>query len=96
MEEALMIDYRKFKSTSEFFYASRSEGIQFPVTMMSMIERAMKELDLDFADTFDVLLKSGAIIPCGDYAFIYSVKGSATDPRDRFRNKRHNARRKPE
>lgn len=83
-----MIDYRQFKSTSEFFYAARGDGIQFPVTMMSMIEKTMKDLDLDFPDAFDVLLKSGAIIPCGDYAFIFSVRGALTDPLPRFRKKR--------
>jgi hypothetical protein len=83
-----MIDYQKFKSTSEFFDAARSEGIQFPVAMMSMIEKTMKDLDLDFPDAFDVLLKSDAIIPCGDHAFIFSLRGALTDPLSRFQKRR--------
>ena len=86
-----MIDFRKFNSTSEFYEASRSAGIRFPVTMMGMIEKAMKDLDLNFADTFDVLLKSGAVIPVDDDAFIYSVRGPLTDPIDHVRRKRRRA-----
>jgi hypothetical protein len=85
-----MIDYQKFKSTSEFFHAARSEGIRFPVAMMSMIEKTMKDLDLDFADAFDVLLKSDAIIPCGDHAFIFNVRGPLADPLLRFQKRRRN------
>ena len=83
-----MIDYRKFKSTTEFHEAARSAGIRYPVYMMVIIDKAMKDLDLDFADTFDVLLKSGAIIPSGDHAFIYNVRGHLTDPLDRIRARR--------
>ena len=91
-----MIYYRQFKSTSEFFHAARSQGIQFPVAMMGMIESTMKDLDFDFADAFDVLLKSDAIIPCGDHAFIFSVRGAMTDPLPRFRKRRQHDSRKPE
>jgi hypothetical protein len=91
-----MIDYTKFKSTSEFFNAARSAGIRFPVSMMSMIESTMKDLDLDFTDAFDVLLKSGAIIPCGDDAFIFSVRGPLTDPLARFQKRRRHRGHEPE
>lgn len=83
-----MIDHQRFKSASEFFHAARSEGIRFPVAMMSMIEKTMKNLDLDFADAFDVLLKSDAIIPCGDHAFIFDLRGPLADPLPRFQKRR--------
>jgi hypothetical protein len=88
MEEVHMIDYQKFKSASEFFHAARGEGIQFPVSTMSMIEKTMRDLDLEFANAFDVVLNSDAIIPSGDYAFIFNLCGSLTDPLPRFQKRR--------
>ncbi len=86
-----MIDYKKFTSTSDFFEASRSQGIQFPVYMMCVVDKTMKDLDLDFADAFDVLLKSDAIIPCGDHAFILNMRGYLADPLGKFKKKRQSA-----
>ena len=68
------MDIKKYKTVGEWYQKARTQGYLVPLPMCHGVEMAMKELNMSFAEVFELFEKKEIIIQVG-YAFIYNMRG---------------------
>lgn len=63
-----------YTSTTSWFKDARREGLTFPVAMMAGLDTAQAELNISFAETFQLFLDHEIIIQSDNF-FIYNLQG---------------------
>lgn len=68
------MDIKKEETLGEWFREIKSQGYSVPLAMCHGIQIAMKELNISFAEVFELFVKKGIIIQVGK-VFIYDLRG---------------------
>ena len=68
------MEIKKDETLSGWFKETKSQGYSVPVAMCHGIEIAMKELNMGFAEVFELFIKRAIIIQVGKI-FIYDLRG---------------------
>ena len=70
----LFMEIKKDETLSGWFKEARSQEYSFPLAMCHGIQIAMKELNMSFAEVFELFVKKAIIIQVGKM-FIYDLRG---------------------
>ncbi|OGE84956.1 MAG: hypothetical protein A3J48_00535 [Candidatus Doudnabacteria bacterium RIFCSPHIGHO2_02_FULL_46_11] len=68
------MEIKKDETLSEWFKGARAQGYSVPVAMCHGIQIAMKELNMSFAEVFELFVERAIIIQVGK-TFIYDLRG---------------------
>ena len=68
------MDIKKYKTVFEWYQNARTQGYLVPLQICYGVEMAMKELNMSFAEVFELFKKKEIIIQEG-YVFIYDMRG---------------------
>jgi len=82
------MEIKKDETLSGWFKETKSQGYSVPVAMCHGIEIAMKELNMGFAEVFELFIKRAIIIQVGK-TFIYDLRGhTAVVPKGLYKCKK--------
>lgn len=68
------MEIKKDETLSGWFKEARSQGYSVPVPMCHGIQTAMRELNISFAEVFELFVKRAIVIQVGKM-FIYNLRG---------------------
>ncbi|MCX6723415.1 MAG: hypothetical protein NT094_05140 [Candidatus Staskawiczbacteria bacterium] len=69
-----MKNIKEYKSTSEWFHDARKEGYNFPLAMCHGLDIGQRELNLSFAEVFELFLKDQIIVKV-NISYVYNLQG---------------------